>query len=511
MKKNICFSISICCSVITTFGQNGDNVFEESIVHKINILTPNENLINTLIDNYTNTNVYSSCNVIFDGQLLPSPVGIKAKGNYSNFGAFTPKVPLKLNFSEFNLDQKYDGLKKINLANFFKDPSFLRDGITYKLLRDAGVSASRTSYCEVYINDDYFGLYLLLEDIDKQFLNSHFNNKNGNLYKCGMTAIFEWEGYDKSNYEDNFEQIFKQSGDDSYSDLIQLHEKINSSNVNHYDTLNKYFDLNMFNKTMAIEYLVNNSDGFLNSGRNFFIYKSTDDNKFYWIPWDYNLTFSETEYNLTGSSLYTISNGNHYFWNKFIQNNQLSNEFFSTVCSINNQFYTLDYLDDYINSVAQLIHSSVDLDPNKAYTLENFEENINNEVIVAEFINGFQSSATYKGIIPSIIERHNLAMNELANQNFSCYANVNEKIDGDSFFEIYPNPVQNKLNIAIHEIFKENSTIHILDFQGRVIKIVPYELNSEKSEIDVSDLKAGIYTIVVTIDEKPLIKRFIKD
>ena len=45
------------------------------------------------------------------------------------------------------------------------DPSFIRDFISYELSRRIGEYAPRTKYCEVIINGDYKGLYLLQEKI----------------------------------------------------------------------------------------------------------------------------------------------------------------------------------------------------------------------------------------------------------------------------------------------------------------------------------------------------------
>lgn len=42
----------------------------------------------------------------------------------------------------------------------------------------------RASHAMLYINDQCFGLYYVLEDIDEKFLKSRFGNDKGALYKC---------------------------------------------------------------------------------------------------------------------------------------------------------------------------------------------------------------------------------------------------------------------------------------------------------------------------------------
>ena len=59
------------------------------------------------------------------------------------------------------------------LNGLSSDPSLIRDYISYNLSRQIGEYATRTSYCEVMINGDYRGLYILEEKIkpDKNRVN----------------------------------------------------------------------------------------------------------------------------------------------------------------------------------------------------------------------------------------------------------------------------------------------------------------------------------------------------
>jgi len=69
-------------------------------------------------------------------------------------------------------------------------------------------------------------------------------------------------------------------------------------------------------------------------------------------------------------------------------------------------------------------------------------------------------------------------------------------------FKIYPNPTQNNLFI---ESQQQIESIAIYTLQGQLIK------KSSKSNIDVSQLDAGLYFVQVTIEGKTIIKKFIKE
>ena len=43
---------------------------------------------------------------------------------------------------------------------------------------------SRSSYATLYMNNVFYGLYYVIENVDKEFLTSRFGDKKGALYKC---------------------------------------------------------------------------------------------------------------------------------------------------------------------------------------------------------------------------------------------------------------------------------------------------------------------------------------
>lgn len=72
--------------------------------------------------------------------------------------------------------------------------------------------------------------------------------------------------------------------------------------------------------------------------------------------------------------------------------------------------------------------------------------------------------------------------------------------------KIYPNPATNFIKVELEDLaFAE---ILIRDIQGRLIKSVQCEENTQL--VDVSVLKRGVYFLSLEINNKTLIKRFIK-
>ena len=62
--------------------------------------------------------------------------------------------------------------------------------------QDIGMKSSRASHVTLYINNEYFGLYLSVEHIDDTFISKNFDNDNGNLWKCIWPADLTYRGQD---------------------------------------------------------------------------------------------------------------------------------------------------------------------------------------------------------------------------------------------------------------------------------------------------------------------------
>ena len=80
------------------------------------------------------------------------------------------------------------GMTRVNLKSMYNDPSQMREALAWRLFRNAGVPAARHTYAKLAFDATYYGLFSVIEQVDKRFLKDHFgDNDRGNLYKayCG--------------------------------------------------------------------------------------------------------------------------------------------------------------------------------------------------------------------------------------------------------------------------------------------------------------------------------------
>lgn len=371
MKKYVQF-IFLFFVFTSSYSQSGTKLFDNSFIHEIRIQFDTVDFWDILLENFENSLMdpliekeYLPAEICIDGDTLET-VGVRIKGFFSSWGSQTKKKPLKVDINKFNSDQEYDGLKKFNLQNSYEDPSSMRDMLAYNIFNEAGIQASRSSYARVYLNKKYWGLYVLVEQVDKTFLGERFGDDEGNLYK-NMDA----HNLDYQNSADYYKQFFDlktNETEDDWSHFIEFTKTLNHiglSNKEYESEITEIFDVDGFLKTLAIDVLLLNWDSYYDHGRNYYIYDNPVNNRFVWIPWDYNLSFSMSdvhilfnEYNLTEKPLV------HYLLDRpvFLQ------KYIDAYKDVLSSSFTSNRLFPIIDSTKLLISEGIAEDDNKFYS-----------------------------------------------------------------------------------------------------------------------------------------------
>ena len=83
---------------------------------------------------------YSLCSVVIDDETYKN-VGIRAKGNTSltqveRYG--NDRYSFKIEFDHYESGKNYYGLDKLSLNNIIQDNTYMKDYLTYQMMRKAG-------------------------------------------------------------------------------------------------------------------------------------------------------------------------------------------------------------------------------------------------------------------------------------------------------------------------------------------------------------------------------------
>ncbi len=138
---------------------------------------------------------YYKADFWFDDELVPN-VAVRTKGNASLMETVhwnSPRFPLAIDFNLFNRARHFHGMQKVHFNNGWSDPTLLRDVISYEIFAEMDVPSPRASLVDLWVNDMHLGVYTMAEAVDKSFLQRHFANANGNLYKPEVvSARLDW-------------------------------------------------------------------------------------------------------------------------------------------------------------------------------------------------------------------------------------------------------------------------------------------------------------------------------
>ncbi len=156
-------------------------------------------------------------------------VGFRLRGNTSRYSA---KKSFKVSFNTFVDGGDFHGFEKMNLNGEHNDPSICRAKIGWDLVRILGLPGSRANHVALYINDQYYGLYVNVEHIDEEFTKEYLDSKNGNLYKCLWPADLNWKGNDPELYKEEFSgrRAYDLKNNESLDDYSGLRDFINVLN-----------------------------------------------------------------------------------------------------------------------------------------------------------------------------------------------------------------------------------------------------------------------------------------
>ena len=82
-----------------------------------------------------------------------------------------------------NGNRQYDGINAIKLSIALRDPSLVREVLSYEIYRKY-ISAPRANFARLVVNEEYVGLFINIEMVDDQFLKDQFQEEMaGPIYK----------------------------------------------------------------------------------------------------------------------------------------------------------------------------------------------------------------------------------------------------------------------------------------------------------------------------------------
>ena len=196
------------------------------------------------------------------------------------------------------------------------DPTMMREKLYIDMLNSAGIPTQQGAWVRLFINNEPYGMYLMVDDIKKSFLKQTVHGGDGKIERGSLIqmnawnenkATLEYKGDKTSDYNTKTNYIYQNLGnnpiDDPLEELIDLMRDLmrdlNSFNPTATRDPVQYWndtriDLEGILRNMALEYLVGAFDNYWLSASNYFMYKNPSmgpSGKWQWLLTDFDGTF----------------------------------------------------------------------------------------------------------------------------------------------------------------------------------------------------------------------------
>jgi len=406
----------------------------------------------------------------------------------------------------------------------YSDKSLIRNVLTYKLARDMGCYATRTVICELFINEKYEGLYILMEKIkrdinrvdiatlrdidtegdqltggyiirmDKIDDNDYPPWISGHSPHLSGTQTIEFQYFDPDGWE------LKSLQQQYIRDFIRQFESALSSNVflDPAKGYHKYVDKRSFAEFLIINELSKEVDSYLFS---VYMHKDRDSHggTLHMGPvWDFNLGYSNVDYYDNGNDIpgWVYNDRWRMYWFRRMMEdfrfvNELSCRWHDLRAGVFDDQVIMNYIDSLTNALQVPIRKNFKKWPVLGvYVWPNYFIGDTHQEEV-DFLKSW------------LIERLHW-MDE--NIPESCIVGISDD-ELSEHLKIYPNPFDDHVFIEFGDVWTEISKVSMHDIQGRmVVHPTPLNRNSsilkiEPGENNSSVIKTGIYILKVEMQD----------
>ncbi len=265
-------------------------------------------------------------------------------------GDGSKKYPRKSMKVVFNGKLFYDGKKKLNLNAEYLDKSRIHSFLASYIFQKSGAPTFTTEYYRVYMNDEFAGVYLSIENIDNLFLEANNLSSHDNLYKATKDDASLNIDYPIHLWEK------KTNKDKNWNDLKELMVDLNNyEGDNFYNYVKNNMDYDNMINYMALTILLSHGSTY---NHNYYMYHDLSENRWKMIAWDMDKTFSQ----YSVGYIYRMNHGNNSdnpLFLKSLTDDRIFTDIKTRMIDLNNTIFNLDYLSPVIDSLYTVLKPSV--------------------------------------------------------------------------------------------------------------------------------------------------------
>ena len=495
--------------VIDTYG---NQILDEPRIDAFMGIIDNDSGVNIIGDNYNG----------YDGQIT-----IEKRGNSSQWNDKTPYRFETVNEQGENNNVSLLGMPEENdwvLYAPWQDKSMIRNILTYKISNDLDRYAPRTKLIELYLNDEYKGVYVLMEKIKRDANRVNISKLNsdeisGDDLTGGYILKFDWffTGDNLGGFESDIDGNIYNYHYPKPSDIVPEQENYIINYINDFETImssDQYNDqstgypsvlnVDSFVDFILLQELAKNVDAYRLST---YLYKDKEsvDNRLTAGPvWDFNHGYGNCDYGETWEFTnwlleYNPEGGDQmsFWWELIWQDDYFQNKISERYTELRSTVFSEIYIYGVIDSLVNELGSSVDRNFSKwpilglyvwpnYYVFDTFEQEIDYlKGWISDRLNWMDSQ-----ILLLNSRSSSIPIDFHLNQN---YPNPFNPITTLS----YSLPKDELVNITIFDIMGRPVKIIQNSYQTKGFKFIKWDAKNDRNEL----VSAGLYFYTIQAGE----------
>ncbi|PYQ23109.1 MAG: hypothetical protein DMF81_09830 [Acidobacteria bacterium] len=371
MRASIRFALLLAVLALTAASAPAaDAIFNPGVLHQVRIVMDPADW-RALIDNFR-SNDYYAANISLDGTVVQQ-VGVRSRGKGSRSDT---KPGVKVDFNKYVAAQTFHGLKSVQVKNLIQDATMVRERLSMAVFEAMGVAAPADSYAQVFVNDEYWGVFNLVESVEEPFLQARFGQSNGQLFKYEYQDAWDFssKGTDPNAYVPIPLKPETNKDNPTTAALVDFVQKANNAADSSFvGDISAYVDPRQILTYVAVENAIVENDGFVGYAgmNNFFVYQLAGGTKFTFIPWDQNTTFVSADWPLFQRT------DTNVLIRRLLADPTLKQFYVDAIKKAVASFVNTSWLGPQLDADYNLIRNAALTDPKKPFSNDEFESSIN--------------------------------------------------------------------------------------------------------------------------------------
>ncbi|MEH7307222.1 CotH kinase family protein [Neobacillus drentensis] len=291
-------------------------------------------------------------------------------------GSHIRDLPKKSYQVSFYKPKTFRGSKQIHLNAEFKDPSLIRNKLSFDFFVELGVLSPHSHHIFLNQNGKAEGVYLEIEAVDENFLKRRNLPTGGIHYAVDGDANFslmsDLDKETKKSLKLGYER--KVGGPEDDYNLQEFIFNINTFSKNEFEKeIQKFVDIDKYLRWVAGVIFTSNYDGFVH---NYAVYRNGETRLFEIIPWDYDATWGRDVNGKIMEPDYVPIDGFNTLTARLLYVDTFRKQYRKLLEDIMNHQFTVENMIPKVEKLTQLIRPFVIQDPYKKQDIDIFDKEL---------------------------------------------------------------------------------------------------------------------------------------